>query len=113
VPLPLAEVQRVVRETKAARNASARRRRLSRKEAERWCQVMKATTSRWPHFGEVRYTVLVAGFHPVTALTLEQCVDRLDRTIAAWCEGPASKGPTGASLARYRALRASPQREGG
>ena len=103
--LTAAEHAAVHEETKRRRNAHARAVRFTRKEAERWCQAMKATTSRWPHFGGVRYTVVVPGFHPVTAPTLEQCVAALDRTIGAWCESRATHGPTGASLSRLRAIR--------
>jgi hypothetical protein len=110
VPLPSAEVRRVVWETRHARNASARRQRQERTEAERWCAEVGAAVRRWPHFqgqpgGGWRYTLTVPGFHPVTADTLERAVRALDQTIAAWCEGPAQRGPTGAGLARYRRLR--------
>ena len=103
--LSAAETRRVVRETKAARNAHARSRRLSRKEAEAWCTEVGAEVQRFDHHGEWRWTIRVPGFHPVTSDTLERAVRALDATIGWWLEGRATHGPTGASLARYRALR--------
>lgn len=109
--LTAAETRRVVRETKAARNAHARSRRLTRKEAERWVLEVGAEVQRWAHHGEWRWTVRVPGFHPVTSDTLERAVRALDATISAFCASRATHGSTGASLARYRRLRAPPQRE--
>ena len=60
---------------------------------------------RLDHHGEWRWTIRVPGFLPVTSDTLERAVRALDATIAGWCESRASDGPTGASLARYRALK--------
>ena len=99
------EHQRVQRETRQRRNASARARRLTRKDAEAWCQTMGAEVTRFDHHGEWRWTVRVPGFHPVTSDTLERAVRALDATIGWWCQSRAERGPTGASLARYRALR--------
>jgi hypothetical protein len=103
--LPMAEVRRVVRETRLARNAHARSVRLSRKEAQRWVQTTGAEVQRWDHHGEWRWTVRLPGFHPVTSDTLERAVRALDATISSWCLSRAERGPTGASLARYRRLR--------
>ena len=103
--LPMAEVRRVQRETKAARNAHARSRRLSRKDAEAWCQAMGAEVQRFDHHGEWRWTVRVPGFFPATADSLERAVWALDINVTNALNGPATHGPTGASLARYRALR--------
>ena len=105
MPLPMAEVRRVQRETKAARNAHARSRRLSRKEAERWVETTGAEVQRWDHHGEWRWTIRVPGFFPVTSDTLERAVRTLDFIIGCWCATRAERGPTGASLARYRALK--------
>ena len=63
MPLPAAEHARVQREQKDARNAPARRRRLTCKDAEAWCATMEADVQRWDHFGALRYTVRVPGFH--------------------------------------------------
>ena len=103
--LPMAEVRRVVRETKAARNLSARSRRLSRTQAERWCAEVGAEVQRWDHHGEWRWTIRVPGFFPVTSDTLERAVRALDATIRHFVESRATHGPTGANLARYRALK--------
>jgi hypothetical protein len=103
--LPAAAHAAVLRETKAARNAHARSRRLSRTQAERWCAEVGAEVQRFDHHGEWRWTIRVPGFHPVTSDTLERAVRTLDATISWWLEGRATHGPTGASLARYRALR--------
>ena len=103
--LPALEHQRVQRETRQRRNASARERRLTRKEAERWCQTMGAEVQRFDHHGEWRWTIRVPGFHPVTSDTLERAVRALDQTLSAWCQSRATHGPTGASLERYRRLR--------
>lgn len=103
--LPMAEVRRVVRETKAARNAHARRHRQERTEAEAWCAEVGAEVRRWDHHGEWRWTIRVPGFFPVTSDTLERAVRALDGTIRHFCDSRATHGPTGASLARYRALR--------
>ena len=103
--LSTAEHTRVRRETRAARNAHARRRRASQAaqaEAERWCQTVGATWQRWGHFEGTLVTVRVPGFHPVTAPALAQAVATLDQTIRAWCESRATHGPTGASLTRLR-----------
>lgn len=104
MPLPAAEHAQVLRETKQARNASARHRRLSRKEADAWCGTMGAQVVRWAHHGEWRWTVRVPGFHPVTSDTLERAVRALDATLSAFCESRATHGSTGASLQRYREL---------
>ena len=106
MPLPAAAHAAVLRETKAARNAHARSRRLTHKEVERWVETMGAEVQRFDHHGEWRWTIRVPGFHPVTSDTLERAVRALDATLADWCESRATYGPTGASLARYRALRA-------
>ena len=103
--MPALEHARVAREVRAARNAHARRHRLSQKEAERWCQEAGAQVQRWDHHGEWRWTVRVPGFHPVTSDTLERAVRSLDATITHFCESRATHGPTGASLQRYRTLR--------
>ena len=95
----------VLRETRQRRNASARERRLSRKEAERWCATMGAEVQRFDHHGEWRWTVRIPGFHPVTSDSLERAVRALDHTLTSWLEGRATHGSTGASLERYRALR--------
>lgn len=102
--LTASETRRVVRETRQARNAHARSRRLSRKEAEAWCATTGAQVVRWAHHGEWRWTVRVPGFHPVTSDTLERAVRALDATIAAFCASRATHGSTGASLQRYREL---------
>ena len=101
------EHQRVQRETRQRRNASARARRLSRKEAERWCAAMGAEVQRFDHHGEWRWTVRVPGFFPATADSLERAVWALDINVTNALNGPATHGPTGASLARYRALRSA------
>lgn len=103
--LTAAEHALVKEATRRQRNAHARSRRLSRKEAEAWCQTTGAQVVRWAHHGEWRWTVRVPGFHPVTSDTLERAVRALDWTISAWCASRASEGPTGASLQRYRDLR--------
>ena len=100
-----AEHALVKQETRRRRNAHARSRRLSHKEAERWCQTMGAEVQRLAHHGDWRWTVRVPGFHPVTSDTLERAVRALDATICAFCASRAERGPTGASLARYRALK--------
>jgi hypothetical protein len=105
VALPAVEHARVLRETKRARNAHARAMRFTRKEAERWVLEVGAEVQRWDHHGEWRWTVRVPGFFPVTSDTLERAVRALDGTIRHFCESRATHGPTGASLARYRALR--------
>ena len=104
MPLPAAEHAQVLRETKQARNAHARSRRLSRKEAEAWCETMGAQVVRWDHYGEWRWTLRVPGFHPVTSDTLERAVRALDATISAFCTSRATHGSTGASLTRLRGL---------
>jgi hypothetical protein len=103
--LPALEHQRVQQETRQRRNASARARRLTRKEAEAWCAERDAEVQRFDHHGEWRWTIRVPGFFPVTSDTLERAVRALDATLSAFCASRATHGPTGASLARYRALR--------
>ena len=104
--LSAADHQAVAAETRRRRNAHARSRRLSRKEAERWCAERDAEVQRFDHHGEWRWTVRVPGFFPVTSDTLERAVRALRDTQEAWLATRATHGPTGASLARYRALRA-------
>ena len=106
MPLPAAAHAAVAAETRQRRNASARARRLTRKEAEAWCAERDAEVQRFDHHGEWRWTIRVPGFFPVTSDTLEGAVRVLDFTIACWCDSSSTThGPTGASLARYRALR--------
>ena len=105
MPLPAADHALVQRETRLRRNAHARSRRLSFKDAERWCATMGAVVQRWDHHGTWRWTIRVPGFHPVTSDTLERAVRTLDATIAHFCASAARTGSTGASLTRYRALR--------
>ena len=70
--------------------------------AEAWCAALRAAVDVRER--RVRLvTVRVPGFHPVTAATLEDAVATLSRTVAAWCAGGATHGPTGASLAPARA----------
>jgi hypothetical protein len=107
--LPTAVHQAVRRETKRVRNALARRRRRAHADALAWCDALGATfaVGLVPNLGPL-YTVRLPGFHPSTARTLADAVAHLDRTVAAWCAGPATHGPTGATLdplrARYRAF---------
>lgn len=96
------------RETRQRRNAHARSRRLTRKEAERWCAAHGAQVEPWPCGGVVLVRVRLPGFYEVVAPRLEQGVALLRPSVDAWCAGPAQEGPTGASLARYRALRSIP-----
>ncbi len=95
--LEAADHQRAQRAHKAARNAYGR--------ARRWCLRYGADVSRWEtSWGNPRWTVRLAGFHPVTDCTLEQAVETLRSTVDRWCAGAAARGPTGARLDRYRGL---------
>jgi hypothetical protein len=83
VPLPAAEHQRVLRETKEERNARA------------WVRRRKGWVRATPYHGDTLYIVRVPGFHPAAALRLEQAVAQLQHTVASWT---GEKGSTGARL---------------
>ena len=93
----------------SAEHASARRRakdaRNAYGRARRWCTRTGAEVRRWETaWGSARWTVHVAGFHPITDCTLELAVAQLASTVDRWCRGTAAKGPTGAKLERLRAV---------
>jgi len=96
--------QAVQRETKHLRNTLGRRRRRAHARAQAWCEALGATVSiRMVGDLGALYTVRVPGFHPATARTLPDAVAHLERTVAAWCQGPRVHGPTGAALDPLRA----------
>jgi hypothetical protein len=99
-----AEHQAVQRETKKLRNTLARQRRRAHARAQAWCEALGATVTM-KLLGDLGplYTVRVPGFHPATARTLPDAVAHLERTVAAWCAGPSTHGPTGAALDPIRA----------
>ena len=99
----------------SAEHASARRRakdaRNAYGRARRWCTRTGAQVRRWETaWGSVRWTVHVAGFHPITDCTLELAVAQLSSTVDRWCRGAAAKGPTGAKLDRLRGILGMPDR---
>lgn len=100
--LTTAEHRAALRETKARRNAGHRYGRALHKKlsrARQWVAAMDARVETLLTPTGVLYTVSVAGFHSQTAWRLADAVDVLDATIADWCAGPATHGPTGARLA--------------
>jgi hypothetical protein len=107
--LPTAVHRWVQRDTRRVRNTLARRRRREHARALAWCDALGATFAAGlvPNLGPL-YTVRLPGFHPSTARTLADAVAHLERTVAAWCAGHATHGPTGAALdplrVKYRAF---------
>jgi hypothetical protein len=83
MPLPAAEHQAVLQETKARRNAYA------------WVRRHGGRVLEAPYFGGTHYTVTVPGFMPAYGVHLEQVVDTL-RFAEADCRG--ERGPTGTLL---------------
>lgn len=88
MPLPAAEHQRVLRETKDERNARA------------WVRRRGGTVEATTGFNggrDTHYRVKIPGFHPKYGINLVRVVAMLRFAVEHW---PSEKGPTGARLRR-------------
>ena len=96
--LTAAEHRTVQRETRALRNALARKRLRAHAEAESWCAALGADVQRDEYHGGLLWRVRIRAFQPAYARCLADAVADLDFKLVGWWRAGIRHGSTGAKL---------------